>query len=66
MPEPTAFLDKTLPACSVIRPTTTKGAAQAAVNFLTADGLFIGQSPQFFELLHTLAIEADAARCNGN
>jgi hypothetical protein len=33
-----------------------------AVKALTADGLFIGQSPQFFELLHQLAVEADAAR----
>jgi Ferritin-like domain/TAT (twin-arginine translocation) pathway signal sequence len=62
MPEPTAFLNKQFPACSVIRPTTTRGAATAAANFLTADGLFIGQSPQFFALLLDLATEADAAR----
>jgi Ferritin-like domain len=65
MPEPTAFLNKKFPACSVIRPTTTKGAAMAALKFLTADGLFIGQSPQFFELLIDLATEADAARGHG-
>ena len=65
MPEPTAFLNKKFPACSVIRPTTTKGAAMAALKFLNADGLFIGQSPQFFELLIDLATEADAARGHG-
>jgi hypothetical protein len=32
------------------------------VNFLTAMGLFIGQSPEFFNLLRNLAQEADAAR----
>jgi hypothetical protein len=31
------------------------------VKFLTAMGLFIGQSKQFFELLHDLAADADAA-----
>ena len=33
-----------------------------AVKFLTADGLFIGQSPAFFTFLRELAEEADAAR----
>jgi hypothetical protein len=33
-----------------------------AVNFLTAMGLFKGQSPAFFELLHDLAMDADRAR----
>ena len=33
-----------------------------AVAFLTAMGLFIGQSPQFFEVMRELAEEADAAR----
>jgi hypothetical protein len=32
------------------------------VNFLTAMGLFMGQSPQFFEMLNDLAADADAAR----
>jgi hypothetical protein len=32
-----------------------------AVKALTADGLFIGQSPQFFEFLNQLAAAADAA-----
>jgi hypothetical protein len=61
MPEPTAFLSRKLPACSIIRPTATKGAAMGALKAFTAGGLFIGQSPQFFKLMRTLAIEADLA-----
>ena len=61
MPEPTAFLNRKLPACSIIRPTATKGAAMGALKALTADGLFIGQSPAFFKFMRTLAIEADLA-----
>ncbi len=48
MPEPT--------------PTQTRGAAMGAVKGLTADGLFIGLSPQFFKLLRDLAEDADDAR----
>jgi hypothetical protein len=33
-----------------------------ALKALTDDGLFIGQSPQFFELLQDLASDADRAR----
>jgi hypothetical protein len=33
-----------------------------ALKALTADGLFIGQSKEFFQLLSDLASEADAAR----
>ncbi|MFY9560914.1 MAG: twin-arginine translocation signal domain-containing protein [Terriglobales bacterium] len=62
MPEPTAFLSKKLPACSIIRPTATKGAAMGALKALTADGLFIGQSKEFFKFMRTLAIEADLAQ----
>jgi len=40
----------------------TKGIATGVVNFLTAMGLFIGQSPAFFELLRVLAEDADEAR----
>lgn len=61
MPEPCPFLSTDLPICSIIRPTETTGAAAAAVNALTADGLFIGQNGKFFELLGQLASEADAA-----
>src|SRR5436305_4075062 len=62
MPEPTVFLSRKFPAVSIIRPTETKGAAMGAVKALTADGLFIGQSPAFFALLHDLAAQADAAQ----
>jgi hypothetical protein len=65
MPEPTIFLDRKFPIVSIIRPTETKGAAMGAVKGLTADGLFIGQSPAFFELLQDLASDADAARRGG-
>lgn len=62
MPEPTAFLSRKLPACSIIRPTATKGAAMGALKALTADGLFIGQSKEFFKFMRALAIEADLAQ----
>jgi Ferritin-like domain len=61
MPEPTVFLKKSLPVCSIVRPTKTEGAAMGAVKALTADGLFNGQSGQFFEALKELALAADAA-----
>jgi hypothetical protein len=62
MPEPCPFLSRKLPPCSVIRPTETKGVATGALKFLTDMGLFIGQSPAFFALLHELAEDADNAR----
>ena len=62
MPEPTAFLSRQFPACSIIRPTNTHGAAMGALKGLTADGLFIGQSAEFLALLQDLAAEADAAQ----
>src|ERR1700737_1066807 len=62
MPEPTFFLKRTFPVVSIIRPTETKGAAMGAVKGLTDDGLFRGQSKEFFTLLHGLAEAADAAR----
>jgi hypothetical protein len=62
MPEPCQFLNRKFPRCSIIRPTATKGAAMGAATALTADGLFIGQSKQFFQALRDLARDADAAR----
>jgi len=62
MPEPTIFLSKNFPVCSIIRPTATQNVAKGAVKALTDDGLFRGQSPDFFEFLHDLAAEADEAR----
>ena len=62
MPEPCPFLSRKLPVVSIIRPTATKGIAMGVVNFLTAMGLFIGQSPAFFEFMRDLAEDADEAR----
>ena len=62
MPEPCPFLSRKFPVCSIIRPTNTEGAATAARDALTANGLFIGQSNEFFKTLRELADEADAAR----
>ena len=62
MPEPCPFLDRSLPICSIIRPTQTQDVAMGVVRFLTDMGLFIGQSPAFFALLNQLARDADHAR----
>jgi len=62
MPEPTFFLNKSFGPVSIIRPTQTKDAAMGALKFLTADGLFIGQSKAFFDFMIQLATEADEAR----
>jgi hypothetical protein len=51
-----------LPHVSMIRPLTDKfGGAVATINSFTADGLFIGQSQEFLNLLNTMAAAADAA-----
>jgi hypothetical protein len=65
MPEPTIFLDRKFPPCAIIRPTETEGAAVGALNALTADGLFRGQSAEFFATLTHLAKAADAAMPGG-
>ena len=62
MPEPTPFLSRRLPRCSIIRPTETRGAAMGAVVGLAKSGLFLGQSPAFFRYVSALAAQADAAR----
>src|SRR6266550_1749581 len=51
MPEPCPFLSRSLPVCSIARPTNTQGAAMAAARSLIADGLFIGQPPAFLQML---------------
>lgn len=61
MPEPTIFLMRSFPVCSIIRPTQTAGAAAGALKFLTDTGLFRGQSQGFFDFMHQLAKAADAA-----
>ena len=61
-PVPCEFISPSLPKCAVIRPTSDSfGGAVAAVKGLTADGLFMGQSTEFFGVLNQLAIAADQA-----
>jgi hypothetical protein len=62
MPEPTAFLSRRFPKVSIIRPTATEGAAMGAAKALTDDGLFRGQSAEFFAVVTELARQADSAR----
>src|SRR6266480_207306 len=64
MPEPTVFLSRKFPVVSIIRPTQIAGSggAVATIKSFTADGLFIGQSQEFFAVLNQLAGQADAAR----
>jgi len=69
MPKPCRFISEDLPLCSIIRPTSTALAgATAAAQFLTATGLFDGQSDAFFHMLFSLAAAADRAvrRCEGD
>ncbi len=62
LPEPCEFLHRSLPACSIVRPTHDRlGGAVATIESFTADGLFEGQSPKFFRTVHKLARKADAA-----
>jgi Ferritin-like domain len=62
LPEPTQFISKGLPACSVVRPGLDQNAgAVATINSFTADQLFKGQSPRFFNTVMGLARAADAA-----
>lgn len=66
MPEPTIFLDRKFPICSIIRPTESDDPAQDAAQALTASGLFTGQSHDFFAALTALAQAADAAHRHGD
>ena len=63
LPEPCEFISKSLPPCSVIRPTLTQnGGAVATIKAFTDDLLFLGQSQGFFSLVKRLAVEADSVR----
>jgi Ferritin-like domain len=65
MPEPCPFLQQGFPAVSIIRPTSIQqGGAVATIQGFTADGLFIGQSSEFFGVINELAEEADKAGRN--
>jgi hypothetical protein len=64
-PVPCEFISPSLPNVSIIRPLTDKFAgAVAAIASFTDSGLFIGQSDQFLDELHTLAEAADRASRN--
>jgi hypothetical protein len=61
-PVPCEFINLNLPHCAVIRPSDDKFAgAVATIASFTADGLFVGQTPRFFQVVQQLAEEADAA-----
>ena len=61
-PVPCEFISANLPHCAVIRPSDDKFAgAVATIASFTADGLFGGQTPKFFQTVKQLAEEADAA-----
>jgi hypothetical protein len=61
-PVPCEFISPDLPHCAVIRPISpTAITAVDAINGLIQDGLFIGQSSEFINVLLTLAERADAA-----
>jgi hypothetical protein len=64
MPEPSPFISRKLPRCSVIRPVSTStkifGAVVAVEGFIKS-GLFAGQSSAFLGLIRNLAAKADAA-----
>ena len=63
LPEPCEFISKSLPPCSVIRPTLTQfGGAVATIKAFTDDLLFLGQIPAFFTLVNQLAVEADSVQ----
>lgn len=63
MPEPCEFINGELPPCAIIRPTgPNQIGATGAIQGLIADGLFIGQTKEFIQLLLHLAEEADEAR----
>jgi hypothetical protein len=63
MPEPCPFLSPDFPPVSIIRPTSIQqGGAVATIKAFTADGLFIGQTQEFFDLVRGLAVQADSAR----
>jgi hypothetical protein len=63
LPEPCSFISKSLPPCSVIRPTLTQnGGAVATIKAFTDDLLFLGQTPAFFSFVKQLAVQADSVR----
>jgi Ferritin-like domain len=61
-PVPCEFISPNLPRCAVIRPSDDRfGGAVATIASFTQDGLFLGQSKKFFQVVQQLAEEADSA-----
>ncbi|MBV9678296.1 MAG: hypothetical protein JO185_18310 [Acidobacteriaceae bacterium] len=62
--EPCDFISQRgLPPCSVNRPSSTRFAgAVATIQSFTADRLFAGQTPEFFQVVMNLAQQADTAQ----
>jgi hypothetical protein len=61
-PVPCEFISPNLPHVAIIRPLSDRfGGAVATIASFTADGLFVGQSKQFLNVLQQLAQEADDA-----
>ena len=61
-PVPCEFISPKLPHVAIIRPLTDRfGGAVATIQSFTADGLFVGQSRQFLNILNAMAAEADSA-----
>ena len=62
MPEPCQFLSRKFPVVAIIRPTGVRaGGAVATIKAFRDDGLFMGQSADFIQLLADLAKDADRA-----
>jgi len=63
MPEPCEFISPNLPPCAIIRPSGPGQLdATGVINSFIADGLFVGQPPEFMQLITSLAAAADAAQ----
>ena len=61
-PVPCEFISPKLPHCAVIRPSSDRfGGAVATIASFTQDGLFVGQSKRFLQVVNQLAEEADSA-----
>ena len=62
-PVPCEFISPNLPKCAVIRPASAGQIdAMGAAHALIDNGLFIGQVPEFTELLLDMARAADQAK----
>ena len=61
-PVPCEFISPNLPHVAIVRPLTDRfGGAVATIQSFTTDGLFVGQSRRFLNIVNAMAAEADAA-----